>query len=67
MSEANEVDGVVMRFRIYGEGIFSFNQPRFSTAKEARDNIKAHADKVGQSWLYFKVIEDLPDGTYRDA
>jgi hypothetical protein len=55
------------RFRIYGGGIYSRNQPRYATAKEARDDLKRYARSLDQSWLCFHVVEDLPDGSSRFA
>lgn len=52
-------------FRIYGEGIYSLNQPRYATAKEARDDLWRYAKSVNQSPLLFSVFEDLKDGAHR--
>lgn len=58
---------IVMPFRIWGPGIYSLKQPRYKTAKEARDDLKRHAKSLDQTWLIFEVMEDLPDGSSRPA
>lgn len=54
-------------FRIYGPGIYSICQPRYSTAKEAHDDLERYARSVDQTPLMFTVYEDLSDGTFRLA
>jgi len=54
-------------YRICGSGIFALNQPRYTTAKEAYDDLWRYAKSQGQSPLYFQVIKDNPDGSYELA
>jgi len=51
-------------FRIWGPGVFSFNQPRYKTLAEARADFRNHARRMKQSWLYFEIYEDLENGDY---
>jgi hypothetical protein len=61
------VHAVVMPFRIWGAGVYSKRQPRYRTAKEARDDLEWYARSQGQSPLLFTVYEDLPDGSWKLA
>jgi hypothetical protein len=67
----NEDDGAENEqktaFRIYGGGMYSLQQPRYRTAKEAWDDLRRYAQSLSQSPLLFTVYEDFPDGTFRLA
>jgi hypothetical protein len=72
MNKTNDADrapvrAVVMPFRIWGAGVYSKRQPRYRTAKEARDDLESYARSQGQSPLLFTVYEDLPDGRWKLA
>ena len=62
-----DIDKDILRFRIWGEGIYSLNQPRYPTREAARADLQRYAKSLGQSWLLFQVMEDLPDGSFRPA